>query len=513
MPVEFDTTPYWVESTADFPTFPQLDRPESVDVVVIGAGITGLTAAYLLAAAGRSVVVLERRRCVEVDTAHTTAHLTMVTDLNLSDLVSSFGRDHAQAAWDAGLAGIAQIEAIAAREQIDCQFARVPGYQHVAAGYKEKDVDELREQARLADEFGFDAEFLEQTPLMAVPGVRFDHQARFHPRRYLAGLAQAIVRQGGRIYEQSEAGDFAEQERLLKANGHEVRFKSLVLATHTPLMGRASMVSASLFQTKLALYTSYVVAGRVPKGQVPDALFWDTADPYHYLRIEPLDDHDLVIFGGEDHKTGQADDTAACFARLEAKLVSLVPGIAVTNRWSGQVIETPDGLPYIGETAPFQFAGTGYAGNGMTFGSLCGMMACDRILGRTNPWSDLFDPERKSVVSGAWDYLTENKDYPYYLLRDLFAGAKTKSVRGVPAGEGRVVKQDGQQVAVYRDPGGTLSVHSAVCPHMGCLVAWNNAERTWDCPCHGSRFATDGTVIAGPAESPLPAMNAGGTAD
>jgi glycine/D-amino acid oxidase-like deaminating enzyme/nitrite reductase/ring-hydroxylating ferredoxin subunit len=504
MTVELDTTPFWMKSASGFPTFSPLDRADSADVVVIGAGITGLTAAYLLAGAGRSVIVLERRRCGQAETGHTTAHLTMVTDQSLSDLASSFSRDHAQAAWDAGLAGIAQIEAIAKQEAIACGLARVPGYQHVARKHEASDVNRLREQARLAADLGFDAEFVEKTPLMGVPGVRFDHQGRFHPLRYLAGLAAAIVRRGGRIYEESEAGDFSAEPHTLRANGHTVGYRWLVMATHAPLKGIASAASASLFDTKIAHYTTYAVAGRVPKGRVPDALFWDTADPYRYLRVEPLDDHDRVIYGGEDHKTGQANDTAACFSRLEATLTGLLPGIDITDRWSGQVMETPDGLPYIGETAEDQFAGTGYAGNGMTYGTLAGMMACDRILGRSNPWRDLFDPARKVVRGGVWDYVTENKDYPYYRIRDLFAGVKSRSVRSVPAGEGRLIELNGQQVAAYRDTGGELSLRSAICTHMGCLVAWNNAENTWDCPCHGSRFATDGAVIAGPANSPLP---------
>src|SRR5207237_639290 len=191
-----------------------------------------------------------------------------------------------------------------------------------------------------------------------------------------------------------------------------------------------------MFQTKLALYTSYVVSGRVAKGRVPDALFWDTADPYHYLRLQTHRDHDLVIFGGEDHKTGQASDTSACFDRLERTLQSMVGGVDVTHRWSGQVVETPDGLPYIGETAARQFAGTGYSGNGMTFGTLTAMMAADRVAGRRNPWTDLFDPGRKKIKGGLWDYIKENKDYPYYLIRDR--GAR------------RIAARRGGKISIYQ---------------------------------------------------------------
>jgi Rieske Fe-S protein len=268
-------------------------------------------------------------------------------------------------------------------------------------------------------------------------------------------------------------------------------------------VGLGNLASATLFQTKLALYTSYAVAGRLPAGSVPDALFWESADPYHYLRVEPHQGFDVVIFGGEDHKTGQADDTSACFDRLERTLKGLVPQIEVTHRWSGQVIETADGLPYIGETAERQFAATGFSGNGMTFGTLGGIMAADFVTGGRNPWVDLFEPSRQKIRGAAWDYLTENKDYPYYMIRDRFAGSQGRSLRGLRRGDGKLLDLDGKRVAAYRDLDGSTRVKSAICTHMGCEVAWNTAERTWDCPCHGSRFKPDGAVIAGPAESPL----------
>jgi glycine/D-amino acid oxidase-like deaminating enzyme/nitrite reductase/ring-hydroxylating ferredoxin subunit len=497
------TTPYWMESS--LPRFSKLERNARVDVVVVGGGITGLTAAYLIAKGGRSVALLERGRCAEIDTGHTTAHLTMVTDLRLTELVDRFGRNHAQAVWDAGLAAIAQIDTIVRDEHLSCAFTWVPGYLHHPMGSTpEKDVDMLTQEAALATEMGFDATFVSDVPFVGGPGVRFDNQARFHPRLYLAGLASALSAGGGQIYEHSAADEFCDDPRSVTSNGHTLSCDSIVLATHTPLMGNTNIASATLLQTKLALYTSYVVAGRVQSVSVPDALFWDTADPYHYVRLDRQRDCDVVIVGGEDHKTGQSSDTNACYDRLERTAIALVPGIEITHRWSGQVIDTPDGLPYIGETAARQFAATGFGGNGMTFGTLGGMMAADSVAGRANPWSDLLDPARKKIRGALWDYLTENKDYPYYLVRDRFAGAEGRSLRALQPGQGKILDIDGTRVVAYRDPTGAVIVRSAVCTHMGCAVAWNDAERTWDCPCHGSRFATDGSVIAGPAESPLP---------
>ncbi len=498
-----DTTPYWADSAA-LPTFAKIERDQRVDVVVIGGGLTGLTAAYLLAAAGKTVALVERGRCAQVDTGHTTAHLTMVTDTRLSDLVSRFGRNHAQAVWDAGLAAIAQIDSIIREQQIDCAFEWVDGYLHAPAGHASRSqADSFKEEAALAVDLGFDAAFADTVPLVGGPGIRYENQARFHPRKYLAGLARAITARGGHIYEHSEVEEFCEKPLGVKVNGCTVTCDDIMVATHNPLVGVSSTTSATLFQTKLALYTSYVVAGRVPHGEVPDALLWDTADPYHYMRIDPHRDYDLVIFGGEDHKTGQAPDTTACYERLERTLTALMPNVEISHRWSGQVIETPDGLPYIGQMADHQYAATGFAGNGMTFGTLGAMLASDAILGRRNPWAELFDPGRAAIRRGLWEYIKENADYPYYLVRDRFAGAEGRSLRSVKRGQGKVIERDGANVAAYRDESGKTTLRSATCPHMGCLVGWNEAERTWDCPCHGSRFEPNGQVIAGPAESPL----------
>jgi Rieske Fe-S protein len=277
----------------------------------------------------------------------------------------------------------------------------------------------------------------------------------------------------------------------------------VVIATHNPLVGLEGLAGATLFQTKLALYTSYVIAARVPRDVVVDALWWDTSDPYHYLRVVPGRDFHVVVFGGEDHKTGQVEDTDARYRRLEERLSAMIDGVELTHRWSGQAIETPDGLPYIGQNTEHQYVATGFAGNGLTFGTLAGIMISDSILQRSNPWIELFDPDRKALRRGLWDYLKENTDYPYYMIRDRFAGAQARSLRAVRRGQGKIVERNGAKVAAYRDPAGAITLRSATCTHMGCLVAWNTAERTWDCPCHGSRFEPTGDVISGPAEKPL----------
>ena len=500
---ELDTTSYW-RDTESISRYPALDRDLDVDVVVVGAGITGLTAAYLLQRAGKRVAVVDRMRAGGVDSMATTAHVTCVTDTGLAELIKYFGRDHAQAVWDAGFSAIEQIETIVNDEQIDCGWTRVAGVKHLAAaGESREGVETLQEEARLARELGFDAAFVESAPFVKRPAVVIGGQARFHPRKYLRALADRVHQQGSFVFEHTPCDEVCDEPLSVKALGRTISCKYVVLATHTPLMGKTNIASATLLQTKLYLYTSYVVGGKVAKGAVPDLLFWDTAEPYHYLRIDERGDHDFVIFGGADHKTGQVADTVRCFEQVEAAARAVIPSLNITHHWSGQVIETNDGLPFIGESSSRQFAATGYAGNGMTFGTLAGLMAHDAFLGRKNPWQELFDPGRTKVRGGAWDYIKENVDYPYYMVRDRLVGPEGTSLRALRRGEGKILEIKGERVAAYRDDNGRVTMVSPVCTHMGCEVDWNPAERTWDCPCHGSRFLTSGKVLAGPAESPL----------
>jgi glycine/D-amino acid oxidase-like deaminating enzyme/nitrite reductase/ring-hydroxylating ferredoxin subunit len=489
------------------PRFPKASKRRHYDVIVIGGGLTGLTAAYLLKRSGKRVCVLDRDRLGSGDTCRTTAHLTVVADLRLTQMASLFGKDRARAVWQGGAAAINTIERIVQAERIDCQFQRVPAYLHAALGDGKSERDEQREletDCETANELGFAASLVDSVPLFEKVGVRFPNQAKFHPFRYLAGLARAVNGKGSAIYEHSEVNEFENKKLAVRVKGASVSSDYLIIATHVPLMGQTGLASAALFQSKLVSYSSYAIAATVPKGRIPDVLLWDTANPYHYLRVDSGRGADLAIFGGEDHKTGQVDDSVDRFARLEKTLRRFVPEAKVRDRWSGQVVETNDGLPYIGETAERQFVATGFAGNGMTFGTLAAMMAADRVLGRENAWQDLFDVNRKKLRGGAWRLLKENLDYPYYLLRDRLTREKsTKSPRASRRNEGRVVTIEGKPVACSKDAEGKLHRVSAVCTHLGCLVHWNQAEATWDCPCHGSRFHADGRVLAGPAETPL----------
>lgn len=497
------TGSYWQLSEA-LPEFSSIASDLEVDVVIIGAGLTGITAAWLLKREGAKVALLDRQRCAAADTGHTTAHLTYVTDERLRTLVKNFGRDGAKAFWEAGIAAIDQIYEIVKSSGGDAEFKWAPGYLHGRWDNSDKkDRESLEEDAQLARELGFDAEFIYEVPFAHRPGVRFANQAKFHPYKYLAPMLRDIPGGGSHVLENTDATEVEEKPLTVHANKFKIRCNYLMIATHTPLLGKTALLKGTLFQSKLALYTSYVLGAKLPPNSAPEALFWDTTDPYYYLRTDRHRDHDYVIFGGDDCKTGQERDANVVFAALTAKLKTILPGADVRHRWLGQVVQTNDGLPFIGENEGKQFIATGFCGNGFTLGTLAATMARDRYFGRKNPWFDLFRVDRKKFHGGTWRYVKENFDYPFFMLRDRLKGAEGESLDEIKIGQGKILKLDGKKTAAYRGEDGKVTLLSPVCTHLGCIVRWNAADQTWDCPCHGSRFKPNGEVFSGPAEAPL----------
>ena len=278
--------PVWIDDTP-IRKFPKLQGNISVDVLVVGGGVTGITTAYLLKKAGSTVALIERGRVASIDTGHTTAHLTYVTDVQLQELVRNFGKDHAQATWDAGAAAIDEIETIVEGEGIECEFSRVPAYLHAPVdASSKKEVSCLKKEADFAAKLGFDAAYLSSVPYFNLPAVRFANQAKFHPRKYLRSLVEKISGSGSHVFEQSAASEFDPKKRRVKVSRNWISFDRVVMATNNPLVGLASMTAATLFQTKLSLYTSYVLGARVPIGTIPEAVFWDTREPYDYVRVD-----------------------------------------------------------------------------------------------------------------------------------------------------------------------------------------------------------------------------------
>ncbi|HWL11047.1 MAG TPA: FAD-dependent oxidoreductase [Planctomicrobium sp.] len=483
--------------------FPALETEKIYDVVVIGGGITGVTSAYLLKQAGLKVCLLEKGRIAGGDTGHSSAHLTYVTDTRFHELVNIFGNESAELAWKGGEAAIRLIEVLVDRVGIDCDFKRIPGY--LIGDLYGVTTDEffVERDFVFSRDRGFHSSFVPSVPGVGMPGALFPNQGRFQPATYVKSLAHEVPGDGSDVYEQTEVTAIRKSPLSVVANGITLHCGKVIIATHHPLEGSSGFVPTSLFNTKLYSYNSYVISAPVQKGMLPEALIWDTRSPYSYLRVDSGMETDRAILGGKDHKTGQQPEVADEFEQLTELLGRLTPHGAVDYQWSGQVIETKDGLPYIGEFDKNQFIATGFSGNGLTFGSLAGLMAADFVHERQNPWTHLFDVHRKQIWGGTWNYLIENLDYPYYFLHDILIPPRHEDISSIPAGEGKVIKIEDQTIAAARDEDGDVHLCSGVCTHMGCLVRWNGVEKTWDCPCHGSRFSIDGKVISGPAETPL----------
>lgn len=401
-----DTTSSWI-STVQNPSYGPVSSDVTVDAVVVGGGITGVTAAYLLKQAGRRVALIERRRLGWGETGRSTAHVTAVPDSSLRTMVNRIGPDHARAVCDAGFAAISRIRSNVRDERINCNFSWVPGYLHAPIGV---DVEHARarmmQEAAVADALGIEAHYLDHIPGVGAPGVLFEHQARFHPLKYLGVLASRIQGDGSFVFEESEVATFEEAPVSVRVGRHRIRAEYLILATHLPV------IRGSWLSTEITERATYAVRGVVAPGEIGEGLYWEDVDgAYEYLRVDRHEGFDEVILGGIDH---EGQPLAIRERELEARLLARAPGVTITHGWQGRIVESHDGLPYIGEIGPRRFAATAYGGNGMTYGTLAGMMAADAALGRRNPWQDLFDIRRTNVANGSWDYVGRNRHHPYY---------------------------------------------------------------------------------------------------
>lgn len=490
------TPPVWLDAPLSTPHFPALEsrRELHVDVAIIGAGITGLTCAVLLKRAGKKVAVLEARSVGSGVTLGTSGHLTQVLDTRYHQLERDFGREGAQMAAASSGAAIDLIEQLST-ELGGCGFQRVDGWLFAE---REEDERELLHEHEAAVRAGLTAQLSREAPLPfpVRQALRVSRQALFNPAPYLAGLARLVHGGGSFIFEHTALRALSDGEpcEVQTSTGATLLAHEVVLATHAPL-------NRLLLQTKLGHAQSYVVSG--PAEGAPLDLFWDLRDPYHYIRGFDGPSGRQRIIGGEDHRTGKEPDTRARFASLTDYAARF--GVTPDHFWSAQVVEPVDGLPLIGRNphAAHGWVGTGYSGTGLTFGTLAARLISEGILGQRTPWHELYEPRRLKPVAALPDFLSTNVEFPIEWVRTALGSTDVDSVRDIPRGEGRVVKVDGARLAVYRDPQGALHAVSALCTHLGCRVAFNAAETTWDCPCHGARYTTDGEVLCGPALEPL----------
>ena len=499
------TVSVWMDSGAT-PEYPPLTGGVECDVCVVGAGISGLTAAYQLAKEGRRVVVVDDGPVGGGESIRTTAHLASYQDDGLSYIEKAFGADGLRIAVESHARAVDEMERIARDEGIECEFARVDAILFLARGDRESYLDEELAAGRRA---GLEIEKLPRAPLSFFdtgPCLRIGRQGQFDMARYLGGLARAVVKHGGTIHCGSHVEGIEDGApcTVKVRGGATVRARDVVVATNSPVNDWVAM------HTKQFAYRTYVVGLRVPAGSIPPLLLWDTAEVYHYVRLQKgphAVGEDVLIVGGEDHKTGQADDMEERWRCLEEWTRERFPMAGETlYRWSGQVIEPADYMGYIGRNPGNEhvYIITGDSGQGTTHGTIGGLLCRDLIMGRENTWAALYDPARKPVesLSIIAEYTMENLNVAAQ-YRDYLTPGQVEEVGRIPAGSGAVLRQGTKKVAAYRADDGTLHLRSAVCTHLYCIVDWNHAERSWDCPCHGSRFSTTGKVLNGPATMDL----------
>ena len=471
------------------------------DAVVIGSGIAGISTAYELCQRGKSVIVIDRGRIAGGMTSRTSAHLAPICDDLVSEMKSIKGLEAAKLFCESQAAAIDRIEEIQKKEKIDCEFRRLDGYlfqgRDMPSETIDKELDALHEAGAKVDRImGVPLKGCEKRHALLYP-----RQAAFHPLKYLAGVAKACEDSGVKFYAGSPVESISEDEGvvIVKTARGTMRAQHAVVATNSSISDLVAI------HTKTAPYRTYVMGFEIKRGALPDALYWDTEDPYHYVRLQPgSGKSDYVLVGGEDHKSGRADDAAERFEKLESWSRELIPGLGKeTHRWSGQVLDTIDYAGFIGRDpgAKNVYIAMGDSGQGLTHGVMGAMLNTGLIMGEDHPWKDVYAPGRVPLKA-AKNFVVENTT-AIKSLAEYVAPGELPSVADLKNGQGAIIRDGLSKIAAYRDKDGGLHLNSASCSHVGCHLHFNSFETCWDCPCHGSMFDVEGVPINAPAVRPL----------
>lgn len=493
---------YWMASTTQ-KDYQVLDHDISVDIAIIGGGFVGISTAYMLGKEGFRIAILEADHILQGTTGHTTAKITSQHGLIYSKIKSQMSEEFAKQYADANETAIKTIEGIAKENNIECDLSTQSAYDFT---YRDGYVDKISEEVKVASSLGIKAVYLEEIPLpfKIKAAVRFDNQAQFHPRKYLIPLAEKISQQGCQIYEQSRVVNIEEGDRyiLITNKGKKVSAEKIIIASHYPCYNKAGMYFARLWPDR-----SYVLAVKV-KEKYPGGMYITAEEPGRSVRSQKSDDGELVIIGGEHHKTGQGEDTEKHYEALVGYSNENFTVEDIPYRWSTQDCMTLDSIPYIGHftsDTPNMYIATGFGKWGMTNSTVSSLILRDLIVNGESPWQDVYNPSRQTITTSAKTFVVENLNVAKELIK-----RKTSSLPEdveIKAGEGKVIKAEGDRAGAYRDKQGTLHIVNTTCTHMGCELMWNSAEKSWDCPCHGSRFSYEGDIIEGPAVKPLDIHN------
>lgn len=516
-----NTVSLWKKLTRSRPQYPSLDKIIEADVVIIGGGITGVTAALELSLAGKKTVLLEKQSISGGTTGYSTGNLYIATQPLYQTIESKFDLETARTIADSRKQAIDYIEDRVKEFNIDCGFMRRQWYIYSSdKGDGSEDNSEIiRDEIDVLHQCGIDIEIVTKLPL-PVPfrlAACMQNQARLNPMQYVAELSEAAARAGCLIFENSPVTDFelsGDDCCMVTTEGGKIKAEYSVMATHTPL-------GINVLQSLAAPYRSYVVAAKLKSG-TPNGNFWDVESPHHAISSHPSSpgstDLDLLMVAGSHHKTGQPEnidenspktfeEETDHYKALEEYLHKYHDVDHITHRWSAQHYKPADSVPYIGKS-PFHseksFVATGFFADGLVYGTVAGMLLPDLVNKKENSWTEVYDPTRFTPFKSAKEFIKENVNETLQYLKDLPGISDVSEFSEVKEGEGKIMEIGGEKYGVYRDTDGQVHVVSAVCTHMACIVEWNDAEKTWDCPCHGSRFTHNGNYIEGPALSDLP---------
>lgn len=489
----------WQDTSNPFPAITDNFDKTVFDAAIVGGGITGITLALLLQKQGKRCIVIEAKNLCFGTTGGTTAHLNTILDNPYSQIIKDFGKEGATTLAQATKDALALVEAHVMEYNIDCGFERTSGFLYSQDDQQTSDLEDIH-QACL--EVGVETHYTDGIPVpfnfrkaIEIPG-----QAKFHPVRYVDGLAKAFESLGGVIVEECRVTNLTEGDIVVvETSLGSLRARSVAYATHIP-------PGINLLHLRCTPVRSYAMAVRLQNDLYPEGLAYDMYDPYHYYRTQTIDGQQYLIVGGEDHRTGEDTNTNKCFLQLESHIRANFQVSEISHRWSSQFYEPVDGVAYIGKlpgAGDNIFVATGFGGNGMTYSHIAALELSQRMLLHESRYDDLFSPSRIKPVAGFTEFVKHNTDVVAQFVGKWFATEKLEEIASVAPDEGKVVKLSNETMALYKDATGQLHAVNPSCTHMKCSVAWNAAEKSWDCPCHGARYSVDGEVLNGPADTHL----------